>query len=186
MSLTALDARTALLVVDLQEGTVGLPTVHPAHEIVDRAAELVAAFRSQGLPVVLINVAGGAPGRNELPPSSRALAPNWTELVPQMKAEAGDHVVTKTTWDAFPGTDLYSYLQSRKVTQVVLAGIATSIGVESTARSAYALGYNVALATDAMTDLNAEAHHNAVERIFPMLGETGTTEEIIKLVRGSR
>ncbi|MFD3587741.1 cysteine hydrolase family protein [Streptomyces sp. NPDC058683] len=186
MSLTTVDARSALLVVDLQEGTVGLPTVHPASEVVDRAAELAAVFRSYALPVVLINVAGGAPGRNELPKSRSAPASNWTDLVPQLKAEAGDHVVTKKTWDAFPGTDLDTYLRSQNVTQVVLTGIATSIGVESTARSAYALGYHVTLATDAMTDLDPGAHANAVERVFPKLGETGTTEEIIGLVKSSR
>ncbi|MFE4956072.1 isochorismatase family protein [Streptomyces sp. NPDC056653] len=186
MPLTAIDVRTALLVIDLQEGTVGLPTVHPAGEVVDRSAGLVAVFRSHELPVVLINVAGGAPGRNELPKSTKAPAPNWADLVPQLKAEAGDHLVTKKTWDAFPGTDLHAYLQSQNVTQVVLTGIATSIGVESTARSAYALGYNVTLATDAMTDLDPETHRNAVERVFPKLGETGSTAEIIALVKGSR
>ncbi|MFE2734918.1 cysteine hydrolase family protein [Streptomyces sp. NPDC056723] len=186
MSLTTVDARTALLVVDLQEGTVGLPTVHPAGEIVDRAAELATVFRSAELPVVLINVAGGAPGRNELPKSNKAPAPNWADLVPQLKAEAGDHRVTKRTWDAFPATDLHDYLQSQKVTQVVLAGIATSIGVESTARTAYALGYNVTLATDAITDLDPAAHTNTVARVFPKLGETGTTAQIIDLIKSSR
>ncbi|MFE4956091.1 cysteine hydrolase family protein [Streptomyces sp. NPDC056653] len=185
MSLTAIDARTALLVVDLQEATVALPTVHPAGEIVDRAAELATIFRSHELPVVLINVAGGAPGRNELTQRTAAPAPNWADLVPQLKAEASDHLVTKLTWDAFPGTDLHTYLQSQNVTQVVVAGIATSIGVESTARSAYALGYNVTLATDAMTDLDPEAHANTIERIFPKLGETATAEEIITLVKSS-
>lgn len=64
----------------------------------------------------------------------------------------------------------------------VLAGIATSIGVESTARSAYEHGYHVTVATDAVTDMSAEAHENSVERIFPRLGETGTTAAIIKLL----
>jgi len=68
------------------------------------------------------------------------------------------------------------------VTQVVIAGIATSIGVESTARYAYELGFNVTLAVDAMTDMNLDAHINSVTRIFPRLGETGTTQEIIDLL----
>lgn len=186
MTLTVIDERAALLVIDLQEGIVGLPTVHPAAEIVERAAELAAVFRGRELPVVLVNVAGGAPGRNQLPKSSSAPAPNWTDLVPQLKAEPGDHRVTKKTWDAFPGTDLHDYLQAQNVTHVVLAGIATSIGVESTARTAYALGYNVTLATDAMTDLDAETHRNSVDRVFPKLGETGSTDEIVDLVKGSR
>ncbi|MFD0067068.1 isochorismatase family protein [Streptomyces sp. NPDC056910] len=186
MSLTAIDARTALLVVDLQEATAGLPTVHPAGDIVDRSAELAAAFRAYQLPVVLINVAGAAPGRNELSQPTDALPPNWADLVPQLKTQPTDHLVTKLTWDAFTGTDLHTYLQSQNVTQVVVAGIATSIGVESTARSAYALGYNVTLATDAMTDLDPEAHENTVDRVFPKLGETGTVKEITDLVKRSR
>jgi nicotinamidase-related amidase len=184
MPITALDDSSALLVIDLQEGIVSLPTVDPATAVVERAAELAAAFRAAGRPVVLVNVAGGAPGRNELPKSSRTPAPNWTDLVPQLGAVEGDHRVTKKTWGSFTGTDLHDYLQSAGVTQVVLAGIATSIGVESTARSAYELGYNVTLVTDAITDLDPEAHRNSVERVFPKLGETGTTSDVLDRLKG--
>jgi nicotinamidase-related amidase len=90
--------------------------------------------------------------------------------------------VTKQTWGAFTGTDLAAHLKALGVTQVVFAGVATSIGVESTARHAYELGFNVTLAVDAMTDLNSEAHSNSITRIFPRLGETGTTQEIIHLL----
>ncbi len=68
------------------------------------------------------------------------------------------------------------------MTQVVLCGIATSAGVESTARQAHELGYHVTLAVDAMTDRSPEAHANSVARIFPRLGETGTAAEIIALL----
>lgn len=64
----------------------------------------------------------------------------------------------------------------------MLTGVATSIGVESTARQAYELGYNVTLAVDAMTDLNADAHVNSIERLFPRLGEIGTTQDIVALL----
>jgi len=91
--------------------------------------------------------------------------------------------VTKRTWDAFTNTGLEAYLKGKGVTQVIVTGIATSIGVESTARLAYALGFNVMLATDAMSDRSAEAHDNSISYIFPRLGETGTTQEIIHLVK---
>ena len=71
----------------------------------------------------------------------------------------------------------------RGVTQVVLTGVATSAGVESTARSAYDLGYNVTLVVDAMTDRDADAHRHSVEKIFPRLGETATTDDVLKLLR---
>lgn len=90
--------------------------------------------------------------------------------------------MTKRSWGAFTNTDLYEHLRELGVTQVVIAGVATSIGVESTARQAYEHGFHVTLAVDAMTDMNPDAHHNSVTRIFPRLGETGTTDEIIELI----
>lgn len=72
------------------------------------------------------------------------------------------------------------YLRQRGVTQVVVTGISTSLGVESTARSAYNLGYNVVLVVDAMTDLNADSHRHSIGKIFPRLGETDTTANVLK------
>ena len=74
------------------------------------------------------------------------------------------------------------YLRGRGVTQIVLTGVATSIGVESTARSAYDHGYNVALVADAMTDRDAEAHRYSVEKIFPRLGQMVGSEELLALL----
>jgi nicotinamidase-related amidase len=182
MTATTLDANTALVLVDLQKGIVGLPVVHPAGEIVERAAFLAAAFRERGLPVVLVRVTGGAPGRNEGTASQGQPPADWAELVPELNRQDSDIVVTKQTWGAFYGTDLDMQLRRRGVTQVVVAGIATSIGVESTARSAYEHGYHVTVATDAVTDMSAETHANAVERIFPRLGETDTADAIVKLL----
>lgn len=186
MALTTLDARTALVVIDLQQGIVALPTAHPTGEIVERAAVLADAFRRHGLPVVLVNVAGGAPGRAEQSRSSGDFPAGFADLVPELNRQPSDHLVTKRTWGAFTNTDLETYLRQQGVTQVVLAGVATSIGVESTARYAHELGLHVTLAVDAMTDLNADAHINSIARIFPRLGETGTTEEVLDLLERSR
>jgi nicotinamidase-related amidase len=185
MPLTALDPATALVVIDLQKGIVSLATAHPSSQVIQRARELADAFRRHGLPVVLVNVTGGAPGRVEQRRSSDRPA-DWAELVPELGRAPTDHTVTKRTWGAFTNTDLAEYLRSRNVTQIVLAGISTSIGVESTARFAFELGFNVTLAVDAMTDANADAHANSVSRIFPRLGETGTTREIIDLLDRTR
>ncbi|RFB78210.1 isochorismatase family protein [Methylovirgula sp. 4M-Z18] len=179
MPVTTLDPKAALVVVDLQKGIVALPTAHPAEGVVQQARLLLDAFRRHGLPVVLVNVAGGAPGRVEQSRSLASLPADWTELVPALDRQPQDHVVTKRTWGAFTNTDLKDHLTRLGVTQIVLTGVATSIGVESTARFAYELGFNVTLAVDAMTDMNADAHHNSITRIFPRLGETGTVAEII-------
>ncbi len=188
--------------IDLQKGLRDIPTVHPMDEIVARSASLAAAFRRHGLPVVLVNVAGGAPGRTEVsrpavtrpavtppavtPPAVTPPAvtppPDWTDLVEELDVQPDDHLITKHRWGAFHGTSLDADLRDHGVTQVVVVGVATSAGVESTARSAYEHGYHVVVATDAMTDRSADAHRNSTEGIFPKLGETATTEEILEML----
>jgi nicotinamidase-related amidase len=184
MPITKLDDVAALVVIDLQKGIVASPTVHPAGEVIDRVARLARAFRDRELPVVLVNVLGAAPGRTDAGATAAKFTrpPDWAELVPQLGPQSGDYLVTKQRWGAFHGTPLDAYLRGRGVTQILLTGVATSIGVESTARSAYDLGYHVVLVTDAMTDRDAEAHRHSVEKIFPRLGESGTTDEVLKLV----
>ncbi|MCX4394195.1 MULTISPECIES: isochorismatase family protein [unclassified Streptomyces] len=182
MTATTLDPRTALVVIDLQKGIVGRETAHPVAGIVANSVALAEAFRAKGLPVVLVHVVDGAPGRNENPMGDGRPPADWADIVPELGPRDGDIVVTKRTWGAFHGTDLDLRLRRGGITQVVLAGIATSIGVESTARSAYEHGYNVTIATDAVTDMDADAHRNSVEKIFPRLGETDTTEAIVALL----
>jgi len=182
MAVTTLDQKTALIVIDLQKGIVSLPSVHPMAEIVKQACTLAEAFRGRCLPVVLVNVAGAPPGRTEQPPRLGAPPVGWTDLVADLKQQPGDHTVTKWTAGAFVNTDLEAYLRGRGVTQVVIAGVATSMGVEATARHGRDLGFNVTLALDAMTDINRDAHANSIAHIFPRLGESGTTREIIDLL----
>jgi nicotinamidase-related amidase len=182
MPLTQLDPTAALVVIDLQKGIVGLATVHPAAEIVARAAQLARAFRERNLPVVLVNVAGRAPGRTQAqfnfsPP------PDWTELAPELDRQPGDYTVTKLQIGAFYGTALEQILRRRGVTQVFLAGISTSAGVEATARQAYDQGYNVVMVIDAMTDRDADAHRHTTEKIFPRIGETATTDEVLAALK---
>lgn len=183
MAVTTLDTKTALIVIDLQQGIVALPLVHQPQPVIERCAQLVQAFREKALPVVLVNVAGGAQGRNEQARHSGELPADWATLVPAMTPQQGDLTITKKTWGAFHATPLHQELQQRGITQVVICGIATSIGVESTARQAYELGYNVTLATDAMTDLNIDTHNNSVNLIFPRLGETGSSADITALLQ---
>lgn len=184
MTITTLDPTTALIVVDLQKGIVSVPAVTPIDDVVQNAAALAAAFRRRRLPVVLVTVEGGAPGRTETPsPAAGVTRPaGWADLVPELDQQSTDLTVVKRTWGAFTGTDLDQRLKSLGVTQVVVTGIATSAGVESTARHAHENGYHVTLATDAMTDRNAETHHNSLTRIFPRIGQIGTTAEIISLL----
>jgi nicotinamidase-related amidase len=185
MAATSLDSNIALILIDLQEGIVGLPTVHAIGPILERASALAAAFRHRRLPVVLVNVDGAAPGRTEQP--RRGPFPTgFSDLVAELNQQPEDHRVTKRTWGAFTNTGLSDHLERIGVTQVVICGVATSIGVESTARQAHERGLNVVLAIDAMTDMNAEAHENSISRIFPRLGETATTQQIVDLLNAPR
>jgi nicotinamidase-related amidase len=185
VALTTLDPNTALVVIDLQKGVAALPAAHSIADVAANAARLAAAFRARGLPVVLVRATGIAPGRTERSFSRRGTPrppADAADLLPELNRQDGDHEILKQTWGAFVRTGLDEHLKGLGVTQVVVAGVATSFGVESTARQAYEHGYHVTLATDAMTDFSAEAHENSVVRIFPSLGETGTTDEVLKLV----
>ena len=159
MPVTTLDPKTALVVIDLQNGVAVLPgEPHATADVISRTAELADAFRKHDLPVVLVRVTFAAdgsdrlPGRIELQHPARPAPDGADQIVDQLAGHASDIIVTKRNWGAFHGTDLDVHLRRRGITQIVLTGVATSIGVESTARAAYEHGYNVTLATDAMTD----------------------------------
>src|ERR1700744_6567616 len=195
--ITALDKNTALVVIDLQDGIVKLNTAHPGAAIVQQSARLVAAFRKAGLPIVIVNVVPfGAPSgkvRTQAPgmPKDEAAqkqareameAAGFFTIVPELGSKPEDIHVTKKTWNAFYDTDLEKELKDRGVTNIVLCGIATSIGVEGTARAAYERGFNLSFAEDAMTDMVASAHENSLNVIFPRLGEVGTTDSVIEFL----
>lgn len=182
MPVTALDPKTALIVIDLQKGIVSLAGAEAVEPAVRNSRLLADAFHRRGLPVVLVNVAGGAPGRTEQARPNHPFPPDFAELLPELDQQSNDILVTKRTWGAFASTDLEKRLRELGVTQVVVTGVATSIGVESTARQAYEAGFNVTLAVDAMADLWPKAHAASIAHIFPRLGETGSTADIIALL----
>lgn len=183
MSLTTLDPRTALVVVDLQEGVMGAECApFTTAQVLERSVALADAFRAHDLPVVLVRATGTAPGRSDRGSGARRVFPEGFDVL-RPELTAGPHlVVSKQTWGAFTGTDLHERLQALGVTQVVVTGVATSAGVESTARAAHEHGYHVGLVTDAMTDRDASMHENSTTKVFPKLAETGTTAELLDLL----
>ena len=182
MPLTTLDPKTALIVVDLQKGIINLPCVHPIAAVIERNRALLDAFRRRALPVVLVNVTGGAPGRTEQPRRHSTFPEGFADLIPELDRQPTDIVVTKRTWGAFANTDLEAQLKANGVTQVVVSGVATGTGVEATARQAYEQGFNVTLVIDAMTDVRLEAHEYSIAHVFPRLGETGATQDVLDLL----
>jgi nicotinamidase-related amidase len=199
MALTTLDPKTALVLIDLQHGIVAPPAVpRSGAEVVARGKELADAFRAHELPVVLVNVAfspdfGDAPkGRDDEEPEpdddsgDEGMPADFAVIVDELGAQDTDIRVTKRQWGGFHGTDLDTQLRRRGVTQIVLAGLVTSRGVDTTAREAYAHNYSVAFAVDAMADRGIEVHENAIERIFPQIGQRATTAEILDMLAKTR
>ena len=181
--ITSLDKNTALVLIDLQKGIVGRTLAHPVAGILKQAKLLVEAFHRHKLPVVAVNVDPAGPWltarKDAAAQTGSAPAPDFTELVEEVGFSAADVFITKAGWNAFYNTGLHETLQKKGVTNIVLGGISTSIGVESTARAASERAYNISFAVDAMTDSVPESHENSLRRIFPRLGELGTAAEIV-------
>jgi nicotinamidase-related amidase len=176
--------KTALVVIDLQNAIVGMNTVpHTAAQVVENSQKLADAFRGQGAPVVyvrvdlndLVNLPVDQPhNRGDKPLPAAA-----SEIAPSAGFQHGDILVTKRHWGAFAGTDLEQQLQTRGIDTVVLTGISTNAGVESTARQGTGLGFAFVLVEDACSSQNAEHHRFAFENIFPRLTRVRSTDEVL-------
>ena len=184
--ITALDKNTALVLIDLQNSVVSTQTKpYSVEYILSNTNKLIEAFRKKQMPIVLVNVKPAGAWMNArkevkfppFPDDEKAY-----KISDKVNADKNDICITKHTWNAFFETELNNELKKKSVTHIVLGGISTSIGVEGTARAASELGYNITLATDAMTDRVESAHHHSIEIIFPRLGERGTTKEIIEML----
>jgi nicotinamidase-related amidase len=185
-------AKTALVLIDLQQGVVAMATApYPAADVVAKGSELARAFRAEGAPVVYVRVDLGdflalpvdAPSR---PPGAPPPPPAASELAPDAGFQNGDLLVTKRHWGAFAGTELEQILKHRGVETVVLGGIATNFGVESTARQGTGLGFAFVIVEDACTSRDGDAHRFAFEQIFPRLARVRKTSEVIDALSGPR
>ncbi|WP_174286766.1 hydrolase [Sphingomonas bacterium] len=178
-------AATALVLIDLQQGIVAMDVApRPSHQIVAGAKDMAARFREAGAPVVLVHVGfrndAERPPRNvdqpmAIPPGGTP--PQWMALVEGLHQD-GDVVVLKHHWGAFTGTDIDLQLRRRGVKTIVLAGIATNMGVESTARSAWELGYDLVIVEDLCSGRSADLHAFAVTNIFPQLSRVVVAEDV--------
>jgi len=182
--ITALDKQTALVLIDLQNSILQMQLAHDIDEVLSNANELIDAFHEKRLPVVLVNVntngAKWVQARKDAAPRPPVTDPKMWQIADVIHAEDQDIRITKHTWNAFFETALHEELQQRGVTGIVLGGVASSIGVEGTARGASELGYNISFAIDAMADIHQSAHDHSVQHIFPRMGEVGRTADILK------
>lgn len=175
---------TALVLIDLQHGILGMPVApHASAEVLQRAVVLVQAAREVGVMVVLVRVAFAADGADVLQQRrdnnyAAARTAGWDTLAAELEPAEADLIVTKHQWGAFYGTELELQLRRRGIDTLILGGISTNFGVESTARDAFERGFSLVFAEDVMASASADAHRFACETIFPRLGRVRTCDVI--------
>jgi len=189
-ALTLDAATTALVLIDLQQGILSYAKApRGAAAVLANAAPLADAFRAAKAPVVLVKVGFSADGGDML--KARVDAPNppgappadWLDQPPELPSRPGDLHILKRQWGAFYGTELDLQLRRRGIKTIVLAGIATSVGVESTARNAWELGYDIVFAEDATSGPDAASHAHSFEKIFPRIGRVRRTAQVLAALR---
>ncbi len=177
---------TVLVVIDLQKGIVEVPSEpHSSGVVVANAAKLAQSFRKNLMPIFLVRVTPSGDEKDRLKPIADQ-APtnvqrpeNWAEIVPELGPEPGDFVITKRQWGAFHGTELDLQLRRRSIATLVLCGISTNLGVESTARFAFEYGYQQIFVEDATSARSENEHSHTMTRIFTRLGRVRTTEQVL-------
>ena len=179
--------KTAIVVIDLQKGIAAIPTEpYSSKLVIENTAKMLKEFRKNNMPVFLINVTPSRDMKDALRPVSETsfsmsnYDSSWSEFVPDLDIQPTDFRITKHQWGAFYGTDLDLQLRRRKIETIVLCGIATNFGVESTARFAYEFGFNQILVEDAMTARSKDEHNFPIKYIFPRLGLIRSTDQVIK------
>ncbi len=179
---------TALVVIDLQKGIASMGrTLAPYNSstVIANAARLAESFRSNNMPVFLVHVEMSNAERlvtitddqgwnNNNPPK------DWSDFVPELGMKESDIIITKRQWGAFYGTDLELQLRRRGIKTLVMSGISTNHGVESTSRFAYEYGFQQIFAEDAMTSMSAEMHNAAINIAFKRMGRVRSTNEILE------
>ena len=188
MSLTVNAKETALVLIDLQQGIVARDLApHAAKDVVARCAKLAEALRKAGGTIVYVHVLLGeiAQAAADKPMQRPSTPPpaSASELVPEAGFQPGDVLITKRQWGAFYATDLDQALRRRGIKAIILGGIATNFGVESTARSAQEHGYELIFAEDAMSSMSAAMHEFSTKNLFPIMGHVRSAEEITEALK---
>jgi nicotinamidase-related amidase len=180
--------KTALVLIDLQGAIAARDTApYKAADVIARCAKLAEAVRNAGATVFYVRVLIGEFAHRVTdesgPRLSGPLPPGAIEIVPEAGMKEGDILIEKRQWGAFNGTGLEQQLRRKGVSTIIMGGIATNMGVESTARAAQDLDYDLVFAEDAMTSLKAEWHEFSVKNIFPRMGRVRTSEQIIEALK---
>jgi len=182
--------KTALIVIDLQKGIAAIPTEpYTSKVVIENTAKILNEARRKNMPVFLVHVTPSPDLKDALHPVSETsyqvsgYNPSWSEFVPELNTQPSDFLITKHQWGAFYGTELDLQLRRRGIETIILCGISTNFGVESTARFAYEYGFNQLFVSDAMAARSKEEHEYPLKYIYPRLGLIRTTDEVLQAVK---
>lgn len=183
---------TALVIIDLQKGIAGRDLMpHDSQTVIGNAARLADSFRKNNMPVFLVHVVSSEEDRlNTIADEQmfsrqamQSMPKDWADFVPELNKAESDIIITKKQWGAFYGTGLELQLRRRKIDTIVLCGVATNYGVESTARFAYEYGFNQIFAEDAISSMSKEMHDASVNYVLKRMGRVRKTEEILESLK---
>lgn len=180
--------KTALVIIDLQKGIAKRElAAHSSEEVIGNSTKLIDSFTNNNGFVVLVRVSTDG---KDFPNPSTDLAggqmnfpEGWDIYIPEIADTKNAHKITKRQWGAFYGTDLDLQLRRRGIDTIVLSGISTNIGVDTTAREAYQHGYNQIFVEDAMAAMTQEEHDFTCKYIFPKIGKIRSTEEVLSALK---
>ena len=179
--------KSAIVVIDLQRGITAMPTEpYSSDVVIKNTSKILSAVRGKKIPVFLVRVSPSPDFKDFLKPICetsfpvRDFDPSWSEYVPELDVHESDFLITKHQWGAFYGTELDLQLRRRNIDTILLCGIATNFGVESTARFAYEFGYNQIFVEDAMAARSKDQHEASMQFIFPRLGLIRKTDEVLE------
>ena len=186
-------AATALVLIDVQKGTLALPLApHPPGTVVANSVRLASRFAQAGATVIFVRVgfsedyADRPSGVTDipmvLPPGG--FPPDWSEPAAELGPIRPDVVIRKRQWSAFHGTELDLQLRRRRIAHVVIGGLMTNFGVESTARDAWQHNYGTIVAEDASSSLSADLHAFAIRHTLPRVSQVRSTDEILAGLQG--
>lgn len=179
---------TALLVMDMQPFILNnLPDPSP---VLQRAASVISRARAASIPVIYVGLAfrEGMPEISDSNKSfaaarerfSRFSAEDFLQIHPDVKPIGNEAVVHKKRISAFSGSDLDILLRARRITHIVLTGVATSGVVLSTLREAADKDFRITVLSDACADADEEVHRVLTTKIFPRQAEVMTAAEWIR------
>lgn len=160
--------RSALLIVDMQEYFLH-PDSHAyipdAAAILPRVRRLLRRFRDHSRPVIFTRFAVAAGEDDTIARwwgESVADGTSGSRIVTALRPKNGEHIVRKSSYSAFDGTDLEVVLRSRNIRQIVIVGVCTHLCCDMAAREAFVRGFDVFIAADATATFSQDLHRAAL------------------------